>query len=355
MRNQDVSQYSGQTKPIVTINDYASDLLYLGSDNITQSSKEYSEEAQYGISFEPFSKMVDPDADALTILLAYPNTISPISASGCTVRAAKNLDGSDYRESDPTNCNQITGSRLFKIEKAIPFGFDGNITIYIKFKNPKDNWGEIGFKIKTYEIVEGATPDDDTEQFLVDMLEGNELIPNLKCTAPCKECKEDDNKVVLDMEYCTECWQDNPKKYLYEKSPYSPDGSGESTCNDSCPDGFTSNGDKDYHICVPCDRSCATCADEGELGDRNKCITCHPGDFIYSIESKCFEECGMGFYQVSDDACDKCDDRCANCEGDRFNCIQCDPEGTNPALFTSSMITKVDGKNIEVERSTCRS
>ena len=44
--------------------------------------------------------------------------------------------------------------------------------------NPKDNWGEIGFKIKTYEIVYGDdnTSDDDDVQYLVDMLEGNELI-----------------------------------------------------------------------------------------------------------------------------------------------------------------------------------
>lgn len=97
--------------------------------------------------------MVDEDAEALTILLAYPNTISPVTTSGCTVRAAKNLDGSNYKESDPNDCNQIAGSRLFKISKAIPYGYDGNVTIYIRFVNPKDNWGEIGFKIKTYEIV----------------------------------------------------------------------------------------------------------------------------------------------------------------------------------------------------------
>lgn len=96
---------------------------------------------------------------------------------------------------------------MFKIKNAIPYGYDANVTIKIKFTNPKDNWGEIGFKIKTYEIVYGDdnTSDDDDTQYLVDMLEGNELIPNLKCTAPCKECKEIGGEVV-DMEFCTECW-----------------------------------------------------------------------------------------------------------------------------------------------------
>jgi hypothetical protein len=62
------------------------------------------------------------------------------------------------------------------------------------------------------------------------MLEGNELIPNLKCEAPCKYCKEIGGEVV-DREFCTACWQDNPKKFLFEKTPYQTDGSGESTCD----------------------------------------------------------------------------------------------------------------------------
>jgi len=107
-----------------------------------------------------------------------------------------------------------------------------------------DNWGEIGFKIKTYEI----DPDDDSVKYLVDMIEGNELIPNLKCTAPCKECKEVGGEVV-DMEYCTACWQNKPQKYLYTSS------STVSICDDECPDGWTTNGDPN-HACVKCDSSC---------------------------------------------------------------------------------------------------
>jgi hypothetical protein len=60
-------------------------------------------------------------------------------------------------------------------------------------KNPVDNWGEVGFKLKTYEEVPGAPADPkdpnskpgEAEEFLVDMLEGNELLPALPCEQPC--------------------------------------------------------------------------------------------------------------------------------------------------------------------------
>lgn len=136
--------------------------------------------------------------------MAYPNTISPVEPRGCTVTAYKRPDGTGgSKESDPADCNQLEGSRIFEIKNAIPFEYDGKITINIEFINPIDNWGEIGFKIKTYEVLNQDTDDETT--YLVDMLESNALIPNLKCTAPCKECYEE-NGIVLDMEYCTECW-----------------------------------------------------------------------------------------------------------------------------------------------------
>ena len=152
------------------------------------------------------------------------------------------------------------------------------------------------------------------------MLEGNELIPNLKCTAPCKECMEIGGEVV-DMEFCTECWQDNPKKYLYTESQYSASGSGVSICDNACPDGWTSNGDTEYHVCEPCDSSCLTCADSGNIGDKNKCITCHAGWKLYAPEQKCMETCALGYYEVNSETCDKCNWPCMDCTGDKFNCI----------------------------------
>lgn len=92
---------------VVTYNDYASDLLYLGPSNITQTSKEYSERSTYGISFEPFSKIQNENSEALTILLAYPNTVSPVSITGCEVVAAAELgeNTSRVKRSKKSDCN----------------------------------------------------------------------------------------------------------------------------------------------------------------------------------------------------------------------------------------------------------
>ena len=72
---------------------------------------------------------------------------------------------------------------------AIPYGYDHKVTININLFNPKDNWGEIGLKLKTFEIFEDE--DGKETEYLVDQLEGNQLIPNLKCLAPCSECKSE--------------------------------------------------------------------------------------------------------------------------------------------------------------------
>lgn len=98
-------------------------------------------------------------------------------------------------------CKKIEGARLFKITNAIPARFDGEVQIKISFINPLDNWGEIGFKIKTMEEVGDET-------YLVDQLEGNELIPHLKCFAPCQYCYQTKKgkKPEFDKNYCTQCW-----------------------------------------------------------------------------------------------------------------------------------------------------
>ena len=65
---------------------------------------------------------------------------------------AYNKDG-DVKISEETDCVKLTGSRLFKIKKAIPYGYDDKVTIEINLWNPIDNWGIIGLKIKTFEII----------------------------------------------------------------------------------------------------------------------------------------------------------------------------------------------------------
>lgn len=184
--------------------------------------------------------------------------------SGCQVTTT--------RTTDRKLCKKIEGARLFKITGAIPARFDKSVEIKISFKNPLDNWGEIGFKIKTMEEVGDET-------YLVDQLEGNELIPILKCFAPCQYCYETKKgggkrKAEYDKNYCTQCWQTHPLKYLQTYSPWDKKGNGKSTCLGACEKGYTTNGDKEKHVCVDCHESCAECQDNGFKGDDKKCRKC---------------------------------------------------------------------------------
>lgn len=77
---------------------------------------------------------------------------------------------------------------------------------------------------------------------------------------------------------------------------------GNSTCLIACPDGYTIDGDTEFHRCVKCDESCATCEDNGLVGDKSKCITCsetHP--FMYAPKSLCMETCSNGYYRLGKD------------------------------------------------------
>ena len=122
------------------------------------------------------------------ILFAYPVGVEPAPsaldpAGGCTVTADEAQGGPVT--TPKANCVKIAGARLFKINNAIPKGYGGPVTIVLSMINPTDNWGSIGFKLKTYEEVTVTTPGvagadgvvgpDTTEtvEYLVDMLEGN--------------------------------------------------------------------------------------------------------------------------------------------------------------------------------------
>lgn len=103
--------------------------------------------------------------------------------------------------------------------------------------------------------------EDGDNTYLVDQQEGNELIPHLKCFAPCQYCYQTKKgkKPEFDKSYCTQCWQTHPLKYLQTDKPWKKDGSGESTCLGACSKGFTTNGDHKLHVCTNCHESCETC------------------------------------------------------------------------------------------------
>lgn len=85
------------------------------------------------------------------------------------------------------------------------------------------------------------------------------------------------------------------------------------TCKSSCDPGFTTNGATEdifnaetgltttelSYKCSACNPMCATCEDNSEVGDKDKCLTCAPTHpFIHSATSTCYEECGIGLYAV---------------------------------------------------------
>ena len=45
-------------------------------------------------------------------------------------------------------------------------------------------------------------------------------------------------------------------------------------CKKSCDEGYTTNGDRPNKNCVKCHESCATCKDQGKIGDMKKCTKC---------------------------------------------------------------------------------
>lgn len=71
---------------------------------------------------------------------------------------------------------------------------------------------------------------------------------------------------------------------------------------------------------------------------------------MYAPESQCMEKCDVGFYQVTDSTCDKCLYPCRDCVGDKYNCTSCDLNGTNPAIFVSTL----ESNGTNVTRQSCR-
>lgn len=128
-------------------------------------------------------------------------------------------------------CFLSKDGRVFDIYNALETDPDKNprlargaadeVTILLHLKNPDDNWEEVGFKIKTYEVTAAGTA-------LVDKLEGDVLKPILQCAAPCRDCQDDgaaERASVTDKGapisvprfargYCTKCWrEEGGKKY----------------------------------------------------------------------------------------------------------------------------------------------
>jgi hypothetical protein len=139
---------------------------------------------------------------------------------------------------------------MYKAIGAIPPNYLGDVKVTFNLVNPKDNWGTIGFKIKTYEVI-------GDEEYIVDMIESNDLIPALQCYSPCQYCQKNSGGVVIDKNYCTQCWQNFEEKYLMTYSEFDfSSNKGSATCKTQCDVGFTSNGNP-MSECEKCSETCA--------------------------------------------------------------------------------------------------
>lgn len=108
-------------------------------------------------------------------------------------------------------------------------------------KNPRTNQLLEPISIYTYE--------DPDMEYVVDFVGA---YPLLECNYPCERCSPDKS-------YCYKCWEDDPLNFLMTTEEFS-------TCKEECDLGYTTNGDERLQ-CIKCDDSCASCPDDGFVGD----------------------------------------------------------------------------------------
>ena len=94
----------------------------------------------------PFNNLTTSN---LTIQVYYPSTVRH-SSSQCTVT----YNGTT---TDTSLCSKLPGNKYYQINGSIPAGYFGNITVNLKMTNPSDNWGQLGYKIKTFETYQNQT------------------------------------------------------------------------------------------------------------------------------------------------------------------------------------------------------
>ena len=137
------------------------------------------------------------------------------------------------------------------------------------------------------------------------------LRPKFDCEYPCETCKDGNSKS------CATCWTnfDDPQ-YLMTFTPKPDDViqfTPYSECKSYCDRGFTTNGSSNKQ-CTNCDVSCASCSENGLVGDVDKCIDCaddHP--FRLSMTQTCLKSCSMGLYKSTEFSCSQCRDPCQGC------------------------------------------
>jgi len=106
--------------------------------------------------------------------------------------------------------------------------------------------------------------------------------------------------------------------------PYLQSNSTTSLCQQDCNEGYTTNGDNNL-VCVPCDKSCSQCVDNGHVGDSARCTVCATGyGYQYTPLQQCLQNCSLqGFYESSPKICGLCSANCLTCSKSASNCTSC--------------------------------
>lgn len=93
--------------------------------------------------------------------------------------------------------------------------------------------------------------DDSTYTYAIDKIT-NGLNPTFTCSYPCQTCSYTNSSA------CVSCPQG-----LYDPKFLQTDIRGFSTCVNRCSAGYTFNSQTKPPICIPCDKTCATCQSGG--------------------------------------------------------------------------------------------
>lgn len=275
---------------------------------LQQSTEIYGLNATYTINFMP---------------------LNPISKEG--IITLEWTDQVIFYEDEPT-C-KIETYQVFTTSNYCTINFDDKIiTIKDVFKedihfapisitldmlrNPVTNIDLKKFKLRTF--------DDRDKIYAVDMLDYD---PLTICNWPCEKCSSD-------KDYCYKCWETPgvAEKYLTTTETYS-------TCDVACHDGYTTDGNKDL-ICTKCDTPCATCADNGLVGDKYICLTCAEG-YPFRHGDTCVPECPPGtFLDDKGEQCLPCSSNCYTCEGNANKCTACNQDSDLRFLLGSKCMTE---------------
>lgn len=276
--------------------------------NIAQGALTADTLTEYTISFTP-QNAIPPKG---SIQMTYPQQISLVdgAATKCTVTTTEGVFANNCVVNP--NSQTITITDVFK---DITGYYSGEVQVKLeKVKNPVNNKPGNGFVIQTYW--------DGGQIYIMDKLNDFILRPKFECSYPCNTC--DPAKPDI----CLSCWPgpDNPEFLMTFPN-------GTITCRPTCELGYTTNGHPQKH-CEKCDISCATCKDNGEVGDKAKCIDCaadHP--FRVALTDTCLKECAFNMYQSTPESCALCQSPCEGCFGNEANCTSCPATSSTPFLY----------------------